>query len=166
MAVLSADKAVECVGNVTKLKIPAQKADTFYAGAIVWTDETSPTASQTPLICDPATGDRVLGFIPYKQVAAAAGDLIEVVVDGIVKIPPIASIDNTDVGEFLIFDAGTAITDNPADCVSAGDTTLADNDAIVGRILAVHSDGIYVAVSAGGVTGLIRGADATAVTWE
>lgn len=164
MAVLAANANVAIVGTGTKISVPCGAADIFYEGAVVWTDETSPTATVSPVTVAPATGDRILGICARQVTTLAEGDLVDVYVDGTFAIKGMTNVTRHDIGEFVVYDAGTTITDNPADAVSAGDITLADNDAILGRLVSYVDSTAYVKL--GDTTGLIRAADATAVAWE
>ena len=163
MAVLAKNANVAIVGTGTKISVPCGAADIFYEGAVVWTDETSPTATVSPITVAPATGDRILGICARQVTTTAEGDLVDIYVDGTFAIKGI-SVTRNDIGEFVVFDAGTTITDNPADAVAAGDITLADNDAILGTLVSYYDSTAYVRL--GGLTGFIRAAADTAVCWE
>lgn len=164
MAVLAKNANISISGPVTKISVPCGAADVFYEGAVVWTDETSPTATVSPVTVAPATGDRVLGICARQVTTLAEGDLVDVYVEGVIGIAGMTNVTRHDIGELVVFDAGTTITDNPTDAVSAGDITLADNDAVLGRLVSYVDSVAYVKV--GDFTGRIFAADATAVAWE
>ena len=120
----------------------ANSADIFYRGAVVFID----TAGGVQ--CLPEKGDRALGVIPYQQTTTAAGDEIEVIVQGNIWMPlgagPIAV---TDEGDILIVDEGTTLSDNVDDMPSAIVTTLEADDIAVGRIMRVKSDKMLIGIS-------------------
>lgn len=133
MAALAADVNCSAVGKYSSTQFSANGADTFYRGAIVFCD------TGGGLQAVPAAGDRVIGVIPYQQTTTASGDEVEVVVKGQVWLPVGTNIAAADEGELLALDIGSTQSDNPADFVSLGDITPANNDAIVGTILRVTS---------------------------
>jgi hypothetical protein len=152
MAALAADTNGSIVGTPVIAKFSANAADTFYRGAIVYID----TAGGAQVTY--ATGDRPLGISPKNQVIAAAADEVEVLIEGLVWLPVGAAVAAADEGELLIADVSATPTDNPADMVSFGDTVasdvLADNDAVVGRILRVTATQMLVRIG-GGWTGAL-----------
>jgi len=163
MAVLAKNANVALVGTGTKISVPCGAADIFYEGAVVWVDETSPTATVSPITVAPATGDRILGICARQVTTTAEGDLVDVYIDGTFAIAGM-SVTRNDIGDLIVFDAGTTITDNPADAVAAGDITTADNDAILGVLVSYYDSTAYVRL--GGLTGQIKMADANAIGWE
>jgi hypothetical protein len=128
MAVLAADVQLSHYGEPTKIPVPADAADIYYAGAIVW----GKAAGYATVA--PSAGDRVLGICTHKQTVAAQGDLVEIWADGLFQFPTIASITAADVGDSAVFDVSAAITDNPADIISGGDLTVGANDVWFGQI--------------------------------
>jgi len=155
MAVLAADANAETVGTPTKISLSANGADVFYRGAVVFID----TGGGAQVV--PAAGDRVAGLCCQQQTTTAAGDEVEVYSEGLFWLPVGTNITAADEGELLILDIGTTQSDNPGDFVSAGDTTLAANDAAVGVIKRVTSTQMLVEL--GTFTGRIY--DAVAAAW-
>lgn len=164
MAVLAANANVALVGTGTKISVPCGAADIFYEGAVVWADETSPTATVSPVTVAPATGDRILGICARQITTTAEGDLVDIYIDGTFAIKGMTGVTRHDIGDLIVYDAGTLITDNPADAVASGDIATADNDAILGVLVSYYDSTAYVRV--GGLTGSIKMTDANAVGWE
>lgn len=130
MAVLSADLNVSTYGHIVEVPVPAA-ADTFFQGAIVWSD----LDASGYAICAPAAGDRVLGVCLTQQVIATAGDLLNVMVLGVVRFSAaVTDLAATDSGALVAYDA-TTLTDNIADAQDATGLTFADNFSIVGKSL-------------------------------
>jgi hypothetical protein len=162
MAVLAGDTLFQQIGAVVKMSLPCSGADTFYRGAVVWCDLTSGGATVGQVQCASiAAGDRVAGIIPYQQTTAAAGDLVEFIIQGLVVLPVGSNVAAADTLSLLLHDISATQTDNPADCVSSLDTTEAANDCIVGRIRAVTAT--TMTVQLGDNTGSLY--DATAAAW-
>ena len=115
MAVLAKNANVGLVGTGTKISVPCGAADIFYEGAVVWTDETSASATVSPVTVAPATGDRILGICARQVTTTAEGDLVDIYIDGTFAIKGMTNVTRHDIGELVVFDAGTTITDNPAD---------------------------------------------------
>jgi len=148
MAVLAADVNISAVGDTRNTQFSANGADTYFKGAIVYSD------TGGGLQALPAAGDRCVGVIPYKQVVTAASDEVEVIVEGLVWMPLGTNITAADEGDILCCDISGTLSDNPADMVSAIDITIAENDIAVGRILRVTSTRMLIGLTPG-LTGSI-----------
>lgn len=149
MAALAADVNCSAVGKTCNLQLSANGADTFYRGAIVFSDATNGGVQAVP-----AAGDRAVGVIPYQQTTTASGDEVEVIVEGFVWLPVGTNITAADEGNVLTLDIGTTQSDNPADFESAEDLTLAANDVAAGRIIRVTSTQMLVYIGPGVTGGL------------
>lgn len=139
MAALAADINVSSLGTPLKAEFSCNAADTHYQGSIVYVD----TAGGAQVTA--AAGDRVVGISTTKQVTTAAGQLIEVYINGLFWVPLGTNIAAADEGERLVSD-GPTNSDNFADMVAAGDITLAANDACVGRIIRVTATQMLIAI--------------------
>lgn len=157
MAALANDINISTYGTaVITVPLSANAADTYYRGAVVWTD----TGGGCQVTA--AAGDRVAGICPYQQVIATAGDPVEVIIFGCVVFPSITGVAAADEGNNLIFDADGTLSDNIDDADSTEGTTEAANDACVGRIYRVTSSNVYVLI--GGMTGSLS--VGLAGTWD
>lgn len=135
MADLSADVDLPHKGNLDeyKISVKAVGADTFYKGAFVFGDAANGKAQVTT----PGAGDVFLGICSKQVVATAADDLVEIYAGGLWAIP-FVGVAEGDVGDVCIVDiAGGTSSDNPADSVAGADATVAVNDILIGKILAV-----------------------------
>lgn len=146
MAALTGDINCTTLGTPDKATFSANGADTFHRGAIVWIDTGGGVQSV------PAAGDRVLGISCRKQVTTAAGQEVEVYVEGEFWVPVGANITASDEGDYLMADADGTFTDNFSDTVSATDITIAENDAVVGQILRMKTGVMLVSITPG-ITG-------------
>lgn len=159
MAVLAADTNIPHMeGALQKLSVQCDTADIFYKGAIVW-QKAAGYATVAP-----AAGDRPIGICAHQVTTTAQGQLVDVYTQGVFSFPLGTGVTIADTGGRLIYDVSSAITDNPSDTVSAEDTTLAVNDATVGRILDVINSRAIVQI--GGITGDIIVSIATTPTCE
>lgn len=145
MAVLAADTLIPHFGNPRKISVQCDAADVFYKGAVVW------AKAAGYAVVAPAAGDRPIGLCTQQVTTTAQGQLVEIYVEGLFSFPLGTGVTIADVGGRLIYDVSSAVTDNPSDTVSAEDTTLAANDATVGRILDVISSRAIIQI--GGITG-------------
>lgn len=141
MAVLAANVELPHLGNPTKVEVPTNAADVYYAGAIVWA-----LAAGYASVA-PAAGDRPIGICTRQFTTTAQGDKIEIFVDGTFLFPALSSVSIADLGSGVCFDVSANVTDNPADCVSVEDTTLAADDALVGRIVSFVGGRPYVNIA-------------------
>lgn len=146
MAALSADILARPQGSVHMRSGLANAADTYYRGAIVYID----TGGGVQVTA--AAGDRPIGICTRKQVVSA-GDRVEFVWFGVIRLPLGSGIAAADEGDLLVND-GPTDTDNPADMVAAGDITPAANDACIGKILEVGSNYMDIAITPG-LTGML-----------
>lgn len=134
MAALTADANLQHKGTPTKIAIPAVAGgDTFYAGALVYADATAGLAQVVP-----ASGDVLLG-ICAKQTVAAAGDLVEVYVDGVWSIP-YASAAVGDSDAIIGLNIGTTQSDNPADLTAMAIAALATGDIMFGKMICMNAE--------------------------
>ena len=156
MAVLTADAYMPHEGDANKSTVIAAGALTFYKGAIVW-GLAAGGASDAP-----ASGDRILGICAAQTTTTAAGDYVEVYTSGTFSMPAMTNVTDADLGDLIVFDAGITITDNAADCVAAGDITLAASDAVLGRLVRYENSRPVVQIT--GLVGLIY--DATAAAFK
>jgi hypothetical protein len=132
MAALSADIQMSTIENtIVSIKMSANAADTYYKGSVVFIDE----AGGVQLTAAGTSADVPLGISPKNQVIAAAGDMVEVIVQGMVWVPVGTNIAAADEGRLAVCD-NDALTDNPADLISWADAVAA-NDMVFGRILRV-----------------------------
>lgn len=146
MAVLAADTNIPHFdGALQKISVQCDTADIFYKGAIVW-QKAAGYATVAP-----SAGDRPIGICCAQVTTTAQGQLVDIYTQGLFSFPLGTGVTIADTGGRLIFDVSSAITDNPADTVSAEDTTLAANDATVGRIMDVINSRAIVQI--GGITG-------------
>jgi hypothetical protein len=138
MAALSADVDLPHKGDLSEHKISVKSitADTFYKGALVFADATNGKAQ----VSTPAAGDVFLG-ICAKQVVAETDDLVDIYTGGLWAIPFVGAAEG-DVGDVCIVDVGTTPTDNPAETVTGADATLAANDLLIGKIIAIDIEEI------------------------
>jgi hypothetical protein len=145
MAALTGDAAYcSSVGDTTEVGFSANAADTYYKGALVFID----TGGGVQVV--PAAGDMCIGISPSQQVIAAASDEVQVLVRGLVWLPVGSGIAAADEGDMLIMDISATQSDNPADCISAGDATgLAANDIAIGRILRATSTKMLIHIGDG-----------------
>lgn len=137
MAALSADVHIPHKGTPTKISLPATGADTFYAGALVFIDVSNNTGQVQ--VASLAATDVLAGICAKQVTTTAAGDLVEVYIDGVHALP-LSAVAATDVGSFAVCDINGTWTDNPADVVAAVDITLATNDVLVGPIIGQNTD--------------------------
>lgn len=138
MAALTTGADVQHKGNIEKWKlaVKAVGADTFYRGALVYGDAANGKAQAVP-----AAGDVLLGVCAKTTVATAADQMIEIYAGGLWGFACATTVVEGDVGDVLVMDVGTTTTDNPADLVTGAAATLADDDILFGKILAVdHND--------------------------
>jgi len=139
MAVLAADVNFRTYGACNKFTFSGNVADIHYAGAIVYTD----TAGGVQAV--PAAGDYFCGISTKNQTVVTAGDPVEAYIDGIFLLPVGANIAAADEGDLLIYDiSGATASDNWADMVSNLDVTGAANDIVIGRILRVTTEGMWI----------------------
>ena len=141
MAALAADVQCSVTGTSRNAVLSCNAADTFYKGAIVFTD----TAGGAQVTW--AAGDRPVGVCPYQQTTTAASQNVEVIVEGLVWLPIGANVSAADEGDLLLLDADGTADDNPASMVAAGDITIAAGDVVVGRIVRVTSSAMLVYIS-------------------
>jgi hypothetical protein len=133
MAALTADVHIPHKGTPTKLSVKAVGADTFFAGALVYADATSGKAQAVP-----ASGDFFIGICAKQVVAAAADALVDIYVDGLWALA-YGSAAEGDQGEAIVIDVvGGTLSDNEADLVTGTAATLAANDILIGKMLAMN----------------------------
>jgi len=137
MAALTAAVDLQHKGNLEKWKLSVKcvGADTFYAGALVYGDATNGKCQAVP-----AAGDVLLGICAKTTTTTAANQLVPIYTGGLWAMACTVAVVEGDVGDVLIMDISAAQTDNPADCVTGAAATLADNDILVGKILAVDAN--------------------------
>ena len=153
MAALTANVNVSSEGTPKKSSAAANAADTFFAGAIVWSD----TGGGVQVTA--AAGDRPVGICSEKQIVSA-GDLVEYYTFGDFWFPA-GSITAADELDRIGFDAAT-LTDNIADAVNVTGLTLATNDVVLGKIMRVANSRMLIHI--GDLTG--DRWDATLGAWE
>lgn len=136
MAAVTKDTEMPLLGGGVKIVGPANSAQTFYAGSLVYA-----LAAGYLVTTGQAAGDRIVGIVTKKQVTAAQGDLIEYVSGGTYLWPTIASVTVADIGDALLMDVSANITNNPTDAVAKGDITIGDNDIYIGRIVGMDGAG-------------------------
>lgn len=158
MGVLTADINLSTVGKVITAPFSANAADTFYRGAIVFTD-----ADGGVQVTYAATLDRCLGISPKTQVTTAAADVVEVIIYGALWVPIGSGISAADEGDYLMVDASETSSDNVADAVSLTDMTQAQHDMVLGQILRVTATQMLIFLSPG-FTGRAIAALATNLT--
>lgn len=141
MAALAADVNCHAVGKTRNVQLSCNAADTFYRGAIAFTD----TGGGVQVTW--AAGDRPIGVVPYQQTTTAASQEVEVITEGLVWLPVGTNVAAADEGDLLLLDADGTTTDNPADLVAAGDITIAAGDMVVGRIVRATSTEMLVYIS-------------------
>ena len=134
MAALTADAHIPHKGNLDEFKIAVKAitADTFYAGAFVYGDAANGKAQ----VSVPAAGDVFLGICAKQVVAAAADDLVEIYTGGLWALAFLTPAEG-DVGDVCVMDISGTPTDNQADAETGADATLAANDILIGKILAI-----------------------------
>jgi len=148
---LSAEIEVVHKGNPTKMGIKCVGADTFYAGAFVFADATNGKAQVT----DPNAGDsdRFLGVCAKTITTTAADQLVEVYVNGVFAFRPSVAIVEGDIGDVLVLDDdGGSLSDDPGDAVTGAAATLAADDILIGKILALditETDRAWVKIKPG-----------------
>ena len=148
MAILAADTAVSTFGVPLKINVLASVAgDVFYSGALVYVDVGGAGVAGSATVV-PAVGDRFLGISPKQQTPAAAGDLVEVYIEGVFEIPN-STLAATDNGDMLVFDSSGTKTDNPADLVAMLQITPVVSDAVVGQIIKADGTRALIAISPG-----------------
>jgi hypothetical protein len=157
MAALAADLNIEVIGPAIIAPFSANAADTYYQGSVVFID-----ASGGVQLATYVAGDRCIGISPIQQVIGAAGDLVQVLIFGVVWFPAIAGIAATDEGSTLVFDANGTVSDNINDADADG-ITVAANDTRVGRVLRYTAARTLVFIG-GGLTGSLS--VGTAGTWD
>jgi len=135
MAVLAADSTIALMGGGVKIVGPANGADIFYSGAILW------GLAAGYVSCAPSAGDRPLGICTKRQTTLAQGDFVEYVVGGTYLWVTLATLTAADIGDNLVFDSSVAVSDNPADALTSGDVTAAVNDVFLGRIVGFDAAG-------------------------
>lgn len=137
MAVLTRDVQIPIKGPFIKHGIPCVGADTFYAGAILYGDDTNGKCQAVP-----ASGDKFVGICAEQVVATAADTIIPVYIWGLMLIP-YASAAQADVGEVCMMDISAAQTDNPADLVVG---TVGAGDIGIGRVVSIEGSAGWVLV--------------------
>lgn len=155
MAVLAADVYLPHQSDAVKDTVYCGGADIFYKGAVVWALAAG-TASVVPV-----AGARILGICTHQQTTLAAGDPVEIFTAGTFSFPALTGVATAEVGSPVVYDAGTLITDNPADAVSLEDVTPAADDAMLGRLLRIENSRCVIQIT--GLVGLKY--DATAAAW-
>ena len=136
MAALAADTLMPHKGTPTKLSVACTGADVFYKNAIVYAD-----AAGTAQVTAPAGagGDYFLGICAEQVTTTAAGDLVDIYVDGLFAIAFLTP-DEADVGDVCVADISGTPTDNQADLETGADATLVGNDILIGKILAIDAE--------------------------
>jgi len=135
MAAMAADADHPHKGNLDEFKIAVKAvgADTFYKGALVFGDAANGKAQVT----QPAAGDVFLGICAKQVVATAADDLVEIYAGGLWALP-IETPAEGGVGDVAVVDIDDAgRSDNATDAMTGADATLAANDILLGKILAI-----------------------------
>lgn len=140
MAVLTADVVgLSHQGNVTIIEFPADAADTYFIGSLVFTQ-----AAGQVLITGVVDADTFVGISPKNQVITAAGQMVEVAIDGIWEFPN-TNMAIAESGDLLYHD-NSADSDNPADLDTyTGLTQESGVDEAVGLVL--WTDGTTVKVN-------------------
>lgn len=138
MAAMTVDQMLPSFGPLTKIDIEVVGADTFFAGAVVFADDTTGLAQVGSL----NVADHIIGFSPYNQQPTVANELITLIRRGIIGIP-ISGTTVADIGRYCVLDS-SAITDNPADLQASGDLTDAADDIALGTIVTVLNGFAYV----------------------
>ena len=115
-----------------KIAVKAVGGDTFYKGALVYADAATGKAQ----VSTPAAGDVFLGICAKQVVATAADDLVEIYTGGLWALNMTTPVEG-DVGDVCCMDVTGTPTDNAADAVTGVDATLAANDILIGKILAI-----------------------------
>jgi hypothetical protein len=140
---LTADLNVSTEGVPKIASVQVDQADTWYRGALIWVDLTNGLATCANML----SGDRILGICTKKQTTTAANQKIDIMVGGLIWLPKAAGTGIADIGDWLNWNAGTALTDDPTALQSATDATLAAPDAKVGQILDVDLTLLMVLVN-------------------
>ncbi|RLB49615.1 MAG: hypothetical protein DRI90_24370, partial [Deltaproteobacteria bacterium] len=137
MAALTAGVDLPHKGNLDayKIAVKAIGADTFYKGAIVYADAANGKAQ----VSVPAAGDVFLGICAETVVATAADDLVEIYTGGLWALN-FATPAEGDVGDVCVMDIGGSPTDNIEDAETGADATLAADDILIGKILAIDTE--------------------------
>jgi len=138
MAALATDVNFRTYGACNKFTFSGNVADIHYAGALLFTD----TGGGVQAV--PAAGDYFAGIVSKQQTVVTAGDPVEAYVDGIFLLPTGTNIAAADEGDLAVIDISGTLSDNPADLVSNLDVTGAANDIVIGRILRVTTEGMWV----------------------
>ena len=137
MAALANDSPHPHIGNVSafKLGVKCVVADTFYAGALVYGDAGTGLAQ----VSVPAAGDVLLGICAKTRTTTAANQIVEIYTRGLFALP-IETPAEGDVGDVAVVDIDDGgRTDNPTDAMTGADATLAANDILVGKIVAINA---------------------------
>ncbi len=145
MAALDKNLNVEhLAGTLTKIAVPCDGADKFYAGALAYYKYSSTASGK--LTVAPAATDRFAGVVAKYVETLAADELVEIVIDGVIGLPAaIANIDALDMGDFLGFDINVgAATDNVADLIPLTGVTLAAGDICIGKAVGIQGGKMLV----------------------
>jgi len=135
MAVMAADALMPHKGTPTKLSVACTGADTFYKNALVFAD-----TAGTAQVSVPDAGDYFLGICAEQVTTTAAGDLVDIYVDGLFAIA-FETPAEADVGDVCVVDISDGgRTDNQTDAMTGADATLANNDILIGKILAIDAE--------------------------
>ena len=111
-------------GTFRTIKVPAGVADTYFQGAVLsFLDATA--AGVTPV---PASGLRFAGICMETYTDAAVGDILEIAIDGLWKVPVAVANAWDAQGELIHVDISAA-SDDPGDLV----ITTATGDYGFGR---------------------------------
>ena len=169
MAALTAANLIRYKANPPKFSYKVTTAGTYYAGGLMF----GLAAGQATKV--PAASLPFRGITAATTVAAANTEVECFVGPMLIKIPSIAAIAAADEDSFLGVDvsAGT-FTDDTADLISLkyaasgpdGDQDIDDTDILIGRIIRVDTDGIWLAIPDLGQLGVASVQAATVATFR
>jgi len=136
MAAMTADGLMPHKGTPTKLTVKAITGDVFYKNALVYADATTGKAQ----VSVPAAGDVFIGICAEQVTTTAQNDPVDIYIDGVFAMA-IETPAEGDVGDTAVVDISDAgRTDNQTDAMTGTDATLAANDILLGKILAIDAE--------------------------
>jgi predicted RecA/RadA family phage recombinase len=139
MGVLAADINVAFRGTPVKLDYECVGADIFYAGALCFIKKGT---GQVQALA--AASYNFAGICCKQVTTTAAGQTIELFVDGIFEVPIGTNISIADEGDLLIMDANGTLSDNCADLVANLDVTGVVTDVAVARLLKCKASTMWI----------------------
>jgi len=143
MAALTNDLDLHLIGYANKVGVPCSAADVFYAGAMVFSTALAEEGATTGCLPISAASRVFMGLVATPITTTAAGQFVEIWVNGVFVVPTNGVIVVADMGKNLVLTGAVQATstDNIQDAVV--NTAILVTENLIGQILNVDAAGNY-----------------------